>query len=53
MAAWSRTPLSPTAMDAADINIGPQMKRIPIPMVALFVPQAIIWGWRAMNSPAI
>jgi hypothetical protein len=53
MAACSFTPLNPTATDAADIIMGPQRKRITIPIVALFVPQAIIRGWRAMNNPAI
>ena len=52
MAACSFTPLNPTATDAADIIMGPQRKRITIPIIALFVPQAIIRGWRAMNSPA-
>lgn len=47
------TPLNPTATDAADIIMGPKRKRITIPIVALFAPQAIIRGWRAMNNPAI
>lgn len=53
MAVCSFWPLNPTATDAADIIMGPQRNRITIPIVAIFVPQAIIRGWRAMNSPAI
>lgn len=53
MAARNRTPLRPTATEAADITMGPQINRIAIPIVALFFPHAIIRGWRAMNNPAI
>jgi hypothetical protein len=53
MAARSRSPLIPTASEAVDITTGPQMNRIAIAMVALFLPQTIIRGWRAMNNPAI
>jgi len=53
MAARSRTPLIPTATEVVDITIGPQMNRIAIAIVALFLPHTIIRGWRAMNNPAI
>ena len=51
MAARSRTPLIPTATEAVDITMGPQMNRIVIAMAAFFLPQTIIRGWRAMNNP--
>jgi hypothetical protein len=44
MAARSRTPLIPTATEVVDITIGPQMNRIAIAIVALFLPQTIIRG---------
>lgn len=53
MAACSLTLFNPTAKDAADIIMGPQMNRIAIPIVALFAPQAIIRGWSAMNNPVM
>lgn len=52
IAACSLTPLNPIAIEAADIIIGPLKKRIAIPIVAIFVPQAMILGCRAMNKPA-
>lgn len=51
MAAWSRTPFSLTAIDAADITSGPQKKRIDMEIAAIFPPQAMIRGCNAINSP--
>lgn len=52
MAAWRCTPWSPTASEAAHMTAGPTTNRIAIDIIAIFVPQAIIRGWSAMNNPA-
>lgn len=39
-------------MDATDITMGPLRNRIAMLMAAIFGPQAMILGCRAMNSPA-
>lgn len=51
IAVWSRTPLSPTAIEVADITRGPPINLMAIPIAAILVPQAIIRGWSAMNNP--
>lgn len=40
-------------MDAADITSGPQKKRIDMEIAAIFPPQAMIRGCRAINKPKV
>lgn len=51
MAVRKLRPLRPTPNEAADIAMGPNMNLIPIPMLALFLPHAMILGCSAMNNP--
>jgi len=51
MAMCNRTPLNPTAMEAAAITAGPVINRTAMANVATEFPQAMILGCRAMNKP--
>lgn len=53
MAACNLEPLNPTRREAAAMKRGPEINLISIPIVAFFVPQAIIFGCNAMNRPTI
>ena len=53
MAMRSRTPLSPTANEAAAMIAGPVRNLTPMEKTATEFPQAIILGCNAMNKPTI
>ena len=52
MAMCRRTPLNPTAMEAAAITAGPVRNLTAMANVATEFPHAIILGCKAMNKPA-
>jgi len=51
MAMCNRTPLNPTAIEAAAMTAGPVMNRTAMANVATEFPQAMILGCKAMNKP--
>ncbi|KAL6006902.1 hypothetical protein ACLOJK_032398 [Asimina triloba] len=51
IATWRRVPRRPTAMEAAAITAGPVRNRTAMENAATELPHAIIFGWRAINSP--
>lgn len=53
MATCKRTPLRPTAMEAAAITAGPVRNLTAIAKVAMEFPQAMILGCKAINRPVI
>lgn len=52
MATCKRTPLSPTAMEAAAMTAGPVRNLTAIAKAAVELPHAMILGCNAMNNPA-
>lgn len=53
MATCKRTPLRPTAMEAAAMTAGPVRNLTAIAKVAMEFPHAMILGCKAMNRPVI
>lgn len=53
MAMCKRTPLNPTAMEAAAMTAGPVRNLTAIAKAAMEFPHAMILGCNAMNKPAI
>lgn len=51
MAMWSRTPRTPMAMEVAAITAGPVRNLTAIENVATDLPQAMIFGSKAMKRP--
>lgn len=52
IATCNRTPLNPTAIEAAAITAGPVRNLTAIANVAIEFPHAMILGCNAMNNPA-
>lgn len=53
MATCKRTPLRPTAMEAAAMTAGPVRNLTAMAKVAMEFPHAMILGCKAMNRPVI
>lgn len=51
MATWKRTPLRPTAKEAAAMTAGPMRNLTAIEKAAVEFPHAMILGCKAMNKP--